>query len=441
MRAVGYFQYSSSVTSPKEWEKTFHEYCELNLHQPIKFFTDESIEDARKSRAYFRMLDFFNETESNFLVVIPDATHLGGNLESVVRTTIDLEKTGSKIVCAHDDLPDPLQNALTLVQATDPSRQRGYRIKKAMQAKALKGHGLGKPPYGYRTTPKGKLEVVKEESGIAYLIYQLYTTKNMGLRRITQHLNEKSIPTRRGGNWNMSTIRDILRNPTYIGTYTRFGLRIPKMHEPIISNETFRAVKDKTQTWRSRNKWKIVEPFLLSGIAYCGYCGNKMMGVTRHQNWRQKSGQHVKKMYRYYQCQSKNNQSICGYHTWRANILEDMMLSQLKTILLAKNQPAFDVTHGKQSKTIWNRLAVNAERQFMRALKRTAIGELNIDILSGYLTKLEEARLQSNNPKKTLSTNQTWDSWEHMSTQERQHFLLEHISNIVVKDTEIYINL
>ena len=62
------------------------------------------------------------------------------------------------------------------------------------------------------------------------------------------------------------------------------------------------------------------------------------MGVTRHQHWRQKSGQRVEKIYRYYQCQSKNNQNICGYHTWRANILEDTVLSQLKTLVLSENR-------------------------------------------------------------------------------------------------------
>ena len=291
MRAVSYYQYSGDVTSPKKWEEIFHEYCRLNLHQPVKIFIDERVEHAKKSQAYNRMLDFFQESQSNFLVVIPDAAHLGNKLETVVRKIIDLEKTGSKIICVDEELPDPIQSALLMVGTEDPLRQRGQHIKEAMQAKALKGQGLGKPPYGYRTTPKGKLEIVEKEAKIVRLIYQLYTEENIGLRRITQHLNQKKVPAKQGGNWNMSTIRDILRNPTYIGTYTRFGLRIPKMHESIVSNETFRAVKDKTKTYRNRNKWKKLEPFLLSGIAYCGYCNNKMMGVTRHQHWRQKSGQ------------------------------------------------------------------------------------------------------------------------------------------------------
>ena len=212
------------------------------------------------------------------------------------------------------------------------------------------------------------------------------------------------------------------------------------MISSIVSNETFRAVKDKTKTWRNRNKWRNLEPFLLSGIAYCGYCNNKMMGVTRHQRWRQKSGHRVEKIYRYYQCQSKNNQSICGYHTWRANILEDTVLSQLKTIVLAENLPEPNDKYEKKSQAIHDRLVINSERQFIQALRRTATGELNIDVLSRYLTNLEEARLQSSNPKKPLNATHIWDSWGNMSIKERHHFLLEHVSNIVVKDTEVRIN-
>ena len=66
----------------------------------------------------------------------------------------------------------------------------------------------------------------------------------------------------------------------------------------------------------------MAEPYLLSGIAFCDYCGNKMMGVTRHQRWTNKNGDRNRKTYRYYQCQSRNNQSVCGYHTWREADLE-----------------------------------------------------------------------------------------------------------------------
>jgi hypothetical protein len=39
----------------------------------------------------------------------------------------------------------------------------------------------------------------------------------MGLKKITRELNEKGVPTTRGGKWYAGTIKCILENPLYKG--------------------------------------------------------------------------------------------------------------------------------------------------------------------------------------------------------------------------------
>ena len=106
------------------------------------------------------------------------------------------------------------------------------RVKEAMKARAMKGEGLGRPPFGYRIGAGRRFEVVPEEAATVELIYGLYLEQNLGLRLITRYLNERGIKTRRGGMWNIIGIRDILRNHTYIGTYSRFGVRVPGSYHP-----------------------------------------------------------------------------------------------------------------------------------------------------------------------------------------------------------------
>ncbi len=178
-----------------------------------------------------------------------------------------------------------------------------------------------------------------EEAVVVRYIFRLYLQEGLGIRRIARCLNEEGVKTRRGGNWSMVSIRDILRNRAYLGTYSRFGVRVPGSHPALISADDFRRVQDCLMARRSSYSARQPSPFLLSGLAYCGYCGNKMIGVSRHQSWkRQKDGTTAEASYRYYQCQSRTNQSLCDYHTRRADDLEDEVHRQLSTLDLGDGQ-------------------------------------------------------------------------------------------------------
>lgn len=62
------------------------------------------------------------------------------------------------------------------------------------------------------------LESNPDEAKIVVLIYKWHTgPERIGVSRIRNKLNEMKIPTRKGGDWTDSTIRDILSNPVYIG--------------------------------------------------------------------------------------------------------------------------------------------------------------------------------------------------------------------------------
>ena len=233
MRALGYYRSKNGPESLSELKDEFEDYCDRYVHQGMATFGDVSNGVPAEKPEYERMLSYIKETESNYLIVVPDAGHLGSDLEAVARRLVELEATGSKVTCADDDMPDPLQNALSNLGMKGVSKTRSERIKESMRERALQGKGLGKPPYGYKNGVDGTLEIVPEEGSVVELIYRLYTGEALGLRLIAQHLNERDILTRRGGRWNMVTIRDILRNSTYMGTYTRFGLRLPKSHEAI----------------------------------------------------------------------------------------------------------------------------------------------------------------------------------------------------------------
>lgn len=98
------------------------------------------------------------------------------------------------------------------------------RLQRGRLLSAKEGKYVGNiPPYGYRRKKLENdsgytLEPYPEEARIVVLIYKWYTgPERIGVSRIRNRLNEMKIPTRKGGDWTDSTIRDILSNPVYIG--------------------------------------------------------------------------------------------------------------------------------------------------------------------------------------------------------------------------------
>ncbi len=440
MRAIAYFQTNSGQEYLQAFEEAFLDYCDRNLHQPIKTFADiNDDEGIDRFTQYRALIEYMRESGSNFLVVIPDASHIGSDLESVARSMVEFEGIGAKVICDDDDFPDPLQNSFQSLGIKGVSRTRSERIKESMRNRALQGRGLGKPPFGYRIGAEGTLGVVHEEAPIIELIYKLYTKDEIGLRLIAQHLNEREIPTRRGGKWNMVTIRDILRNSAYMGTYTRFGLRLPKSHEAIIPPDVFRAAQDASSARRPRGRVVNAEPFMLSGLVFCGYCDNKMMGVTRRQSWKKKDGRRSRGVYRYYQCQSRNNQGLCEYHTWRASRLEGAVLGQLKYALQVRSVDSLDSDSASEAqknetRDIWDARVKNAERRFLQGMRRTARAELTIDVLGEYLDDLDNVRRGAANAERPVDVTKTLENWDSLDIVLQQSFLSEHIARIVVKD-------
>jgi site-specific DNA recombinase len=418
-------------------DAAFEEFCRLNMHQPVKTFSENSNSPDHLRPEYAKMLDSMRDPRSQFLVVIPDARHLGGDLESVVGSLLELDSVNAAITCMDDNYPDPIQNAFQTLQIKGVSKTRSQRIKESMRIRASQGQALGKPLYGYRIGKEGKLEINVPEAKVVELVFRLYTMENLGLRLIVEHLNERGITTRRGGNWNTASVREILKNPSYIGTYTRFGMRVPKAHEPIINPETFHSAQDITRSRRPIGRVAKPEPFLLSGLLFCGDCGNKMMGVTRRQSWKRRDGRRSQQTYRYYQCQSKNNQSVCKYHTWRASMLETNIISQLKLTLPLRSNSNVSESVLDRARTLRIEKLKNAERRFLRAARRVARGEMSIGKLDTYLTDLTTARQATLENRVNEDSQAILDNWKDFDMDRQRVFLSEHVAKIIVSDESV----
>ena len=451
MRSIGFCN-SYIKSRDDSWNKidfktVFQEFCKTLAHQAVEIFITDDVSSREDIIEPFENVFKFVEREGNgFLVVIPDATHIASDLEGVAKAVIRLEKSRSEFYCLEDDYPDILQNAFAHFDAPGVSMKKSQKIRKSMQIRAMEGKSLGKAPYGYQISNEGTFFIDQEEAKIVHKIFNLYTETNLGLRKIVEQLNNEGIKTRRGNTWNIVSIRDILKNTFYIGTYTRFGLRLTKNHERIIETELFRAVQDKTRERRSYRGFQKSLPYLLSGLCKCGYCGNQLMGVSRRQSWKRDDGTRMKGDYRYYQCQSKGNKGTCSYHTWRTTKLESKVLHLLKD--LEKSGELMKSVLGKRGDDKRLEAASKrlkdvelAEGRFIDFMRKTAKGQSVIGRLTLYLEELELARKQAFISIEPNQIHNFLNSWENREFAEKKSFLNEYLNSITVKDRSVRLHL
>ena len=463
MRAIGYFRETRGQTLADQSEG-FLAFCKDNGYEAAAAFLDGKSDgkgDGEAAAGFRQLLDFTRQqAPSGFLVVVvASLASLGESITDAARRYFQLASIGVPIISIEtgDDVSAPLLEKWTEHRAAG---SLGDKVKAAMRRRAIKGEALGRPPYGYMIGPKRRLVVVAEEGSVVRYIFRLYLKDGLGIRRIARRLNEDGLRTRRDGLWSMVTVRDILRNRAYVGTYSRFGVRVPASHAPLISQEDFQRVQEQLDQRRPASQSRQISPFLLSGLTYCGYCGNKMIGVTRKQKWKRRSDGTVRvAQYRYYQCESRTNRSLCDYHTKRAEELETEVRVGLLSGKAAPRVKQSANGAEKQGEDDVRRLRDKARRLDKRLeqyMDDAAMGNINREKLRALGLALATEQLQvedhlvqstrvaqqqasesERQGRQEILIERLRDEWDQLSFAERQDLLRGFIARIVVKDDGI----
>jgi site-specific DNA recombinase len=157
------------------------------------------------------------------------------------------------------------------------------RTKAGVIARVRKGGYHGSfTPMGYKRNDGG-LVIVRAEASIVRRIFREYLAGVPQLQ-IARALNRERVPTRRGGKWSSSTIRDLLRNPVFVGKVRISGEVHDGTHRPIIERKTWdraKALLDAnvdTAGTRARRRGNYL---LIGGLLRCGECGEALTPSTQ----------------------------------------------------------------------------------------------------------------------------------------------------------------
>jgi site-specific DNA recombinase len=237
-----------------------------------------------------------------------------------------LSKAGVKLISITqpngDDTGSGLIRRMISVFDEYSSKENSKHTLRAMKENARQGFFNGsRAPFGYqvvatdvtgnRGRKKKRLAIHDTEAEVVRLIYDLYlhglNGRSLGIKQITQHLNDQHI-SMRGHLWRIQKVHDLLSDEVYIGQFI-FNRLDPRNKtikpeaewvrtkvEPIITEATFsqaQARRASRAPGKTSNR-ALSSPVLLTGLMRCGCCNSAMTTATG------KSGR-----YRYYKCTSK----------------------------------------------------------------------------------------------------------------------------------------
>ena len=103
--------------------------------------------------------------------------------------------------------------------AQDEVRKLSERLKFGFRQAIKNGHVLGNDKLWGYDKKDCVLTINEEEAQVVRRIFDLYANQQMGIRRISQTLYDEGFTSRKGGAFNVLTIRHILCNPKYKGWY------------------------------------------------------------------------------------------------------------------------------------------------------------------------------------------------------------------------------
>ena len=166
MRVIAY---CNTFVKSSEQESDFTEsvisFANHSKHQ-INSIVQDDISSVGNTPRFSELISTVEKDRAGYLVVIPDARHIGSDLESVARNVIAVEKANSSFHCLNDGYPDILQNALLHINAPGVSVSKSNNIKDGMQNRAMSGKSLGRAPFGYQTNESGEFTIFESESEI-----------------------------------------------------------------------------------------------------------------------------------------------------------------------------------------------------------------------------------------------------------------------------------
>ena len=353
---------SENGYSIDEQERLLEEWCKKMGYVIYKCYSDRGISGKNiKDRPALKELLSDAKAGKFDMVISWKINRVSRKLEDVLKIVNLLEKNNITFKSYSEpfETDTPAGRMQFQMMALIGEFERGtiaQNVKMGMIAKAKSGNWCGGRVLGYDLVPnnspeeekkgKNKLEINEKEAEIVRFIFNEYS-KGKGYKAITNKMNKLGYKTKKGNNFSVGSIRDILTNPVYIGEI-RYNvrqnwsekrrrninpnpIRVKGKHEAIIDRELWDKVQLILESKKGKPSRIYDGEYPLTGILRCPKCGAGMV-ISRTTNTLADGS---KKRIAYYCCGNWKNKgtSVCNSNTIRVDKANEYVFKKIEELV------------------------------------------------------------------------------------------------------------
>ena len=340
--AIAYYRYTSHAqneASIAQQREAAEKYAEAHGYTIMKEYAYEALSGTSDDRPKFQlMLTEVGQIRPAALIVWKTDRIARNRIDSALAKKI-IRDAGCVIHYVAEAIPQDspegaLFEGLLESMAEFYSQQLKQNIRRGMIYNAENCFYNGHRTLGYKPEEGKKAsKKILIDPDTAPVVQRIFADYAGGkpLQAIMNELNDDGLLSVRGKKFTINSLRSILNNVAYIGTYKYGDIVIPNGIPALVSQETF----DKVQARFELNKRKGAQRaagldedeaprYWLTGKLFCGYCGESMQGVSGTS----KTGA---KHYYYYCSGQRHHQ--CSKKPVKKDVIEKAVLNVLYGIL------------------------------------------------------------------------------------------------------------
>ncbi|MDZ5028111.1 recombinase family protein [Clostridium perfringens] len=353
---------SENGYSIDEQERLLEEWCKKMGYVIYKCYSDRGISGKNiKDRPALKELLSDAKAGKFDMVISWKINRVSRKLEDVLKIVNLLEKNNITFKSYSEpfETDTPAGRMQFQMMALIGEFERGtiaQNVKMGMIANAKSGNWCGGRVLGYDLVPnnspeeekkgKNKLKINEKEAEIVRFIFNEYS-KGKGYKAITNQINKLGYKTKKGNDFSVGSIRDILTNPVYIGEI-RYNvrqnwsekrrrninpnpIRVKGKHEAIIDRELWDKVQLILESKKGKPSRIYDGEYPLTGILRCPKCGAGMV-ISRTTNTLADGS---KKRIAYYCCGNWKNKgtSVCNSNTIRVDKANEYVFKKIEELV------------------------------------------------------------------------------------------------------------